>query len=143
MSNRTNNIAVSVTLAMFAIVGGLVIAGIMWGVPKYKIYKQDLNGQAQLREATWTKKIKIEEAKARKESEVLNAESEIERAKGVAKATQLIGESLRENEQYLRYLWILGLQDGKSEVIYIPTEANLPILESTRNLEKKLNEYVK
>ena len=63
------------------------------------------------------------------------AQAEVERAKGVAEANEIIGESLKENEAYLRYLWIIGLQDGSSEVIYIPTEANLPILEATRGIQ--------
>lgn len=28
--------------------------------------------------------------------------------------------------------WVKGLTDGSSEVIYVPTEANLPILEAGR-----------
>ncbi len=64
------------------------------------------------------------------------AMAEVERAKGVAEANQIIGESLKGNESYLRYLWIQGLQYGSSEVIYIPTEANLPILEASRKLQK-------
>lgn len=78
--------------AIFGIFGVLfaigVIAGLialfMWGYPKYRIYRQDLRGQAELREAEWTKKIAIEEAKAKKESASLYAEAEIERARGVA-----------------------------------------------------------
>ena len=50
----------------------------------------------------------------------------------VEKANEIIGNSLKDNDAYLRYLWIKGLHDGSSEVIYIPTEANLPILEATR-----------
>jgi hypothetical protein len=60
----------------------------------------------------------------------------VERAIGVAEANEIIGESLRENEAYLRYLWINGLHDGSSEVIYIPTEANLPILEAVRKMRE-------
>ena len=48
----------------------------------------------------------------------------------VQEANEIIGESLKENEEYLKYLWVKGLQDGSSEVIYIPTEANMPILEA-------------
>lgn len=43
----------------------------------------------------------------------------------------LIGASIKDNEGYLRWLWINSLNDGNSERIYIPTEANLPILEAT------------
>lgn len=116
------------------IIGGstfaVVIVVAMIVLPLYGRWAKDLTGQAQLREAEWTKKIAIEEAKAKLESAESLAQAEVARARGVAEANQIIGESLRENEAYLRYLWIQGLQDGSSEVIYIPTEANLPLLEA-------------
>ena len=54
------------------------------------------------------------------------AEAEVIRAEGVAKANRIIGESLRGNESYLRYLWIQTLNDNPQNVIYVPTEAGLP-----------------
>ena len=57
-------------------------------------------------------------------------QADIERAKAAAEANRIIGESLKDNEEYLRYIWIKGLQEGKGERIYIPTEAGLPILEA-------------
>ncbi len=97
-------------------------------------------GKQILYKAENSKKAKIEAAKADNEAAVLEAstavtlakskaEAEIIRAKGVAEANKIIGESLKGNESYLRYLWITGLNDGKGERIYIPTEAGLPILE--------------
>lgn len=129
--NRKGNagIAAIVVAFVFLVLGGLLILS-MWGLPKYRIYKQDLRGQAELREAEWTKKISIEEAKALKESAVLKAEAEIERAKGVAEANRIIGDSLKGNEAYLRYLWIDGLNKDENSIIYVPTEAGLPILEA-------------
>jgi regulator of protease activity HflC (stomatin/prohibitin superfamily) len=88
-----------------------------------------------LREAEWDRQVAVEEAKAKLDSAKFHADAEIERAKGVAEANEIIGTSLKGNEVYLRYLWINGLQDGSSEVIYIPTEANLPILEATRKVQ--------
>ena len=93
-------------------------------------------GEANFLQAEQERKIAIEEAKAQLESAKFEAQAEVERAKGVAEANKIIGESLKMNEAYLRYLWINGLQDGSSEVIYVPTEANLPILESIRSLNK-------
>jgi len=101
----------------------------MWLMPKYRIYKQDLQGQANLRQQEWEKKIAIEGAKAKKESAVLEAEAEIERAKGISKANEIIAGSLQGNESYLRYLWIDKVA-GSPNVIYVPTEAGLPILEA-------------
>ncbi len=107
----------------------IVITGFMWGMPKYRIYKQDLSGQANLRQQEWEKKIAVEEARAILESSTLKAEAEVERAKGVAKANAIISDSLKNNESYLRYLWIDKLSDNPN-VIYVPTEAGLPILEA-------------
>lgn len=114
-----------------AIVFGFLalIALYMTVMPKYRIYKQDLAGQANLRQQEWEKKIAIEEARAILESSTLKAEAEIERAKGVAKANEIVADSLKGNEAYLRYLWIDKLSDNQN-VIYVPTEAGLPILEA-------------
>ncbi len=110
----------------------VLIAALMWIIPMYKVWQKELAGKAELKQAEWNRQILIQEANAKKESAKLLAEAEIERAKGVAEANRIIGDSLEENEAYLRYLWIQGLHDGSSEVIYVPTEANLPILEAAR-----------
>jgi len=112
----------------------LVLAGLFWGAPQYKIYTLEMSGKAKLAEAEWSKKIAIEEAKAEKESAVLKAEAEVERAKGIAEANKIIAESI--TQEYIQYKFIEGLNDGNTEVIYVPTEANLPIMEAGRNFEK-------
>lgn len=107
----------------------------LWGLPTYSVWQQEMSGKAQFSKAEWSKKVKVEEARAQKDAAKFLAEAEVERAKGVAKANKIIGDSLRGNHAYLKYLWIQGLHDGNSETIYIPTEANLPILEATRKLK--------
>jgi len=104
-------------------------------LPLYNVWSRELAGKATLREAEWNRQVAVEEAKANLESEKLNALAEVERAKGVSEANAIIGESLKGNEAYLRYLWVKGLTDGSSEVIYVPTEGNLPILEATRKIQ--------
>lgn len=119
------------TLLSFLIVG-LVCLG-MWGCPRYDVYRQNLKGEAELARATQNRQIRIKEAEAASESARLMATAEIERARGVAEANRIIGESLKNNEAYLRYLWINGLQEGATpQVVYVPTEAGLPILEAGR-----------
>jgi hypothetical protein len=116
------------TLATIIVIA-LTILG-FWGVPRYRIYRQTLRGQATLREAEWDRRIAVEEARAKLDSAKLYKEAEIIRAQGVAESNKIIANGLGGPEGYLRYLWIQGLQDGSSEVIYIPTEAGLPILEA-------------
>lgn len=133
MDEDDRKTVIVVGIAVFVVI--LLISSLFAVWPVYKVWKQEMNGKADLAEAEWSKQIMIEEAKAELESATLKAQSEIERAKGVAEANRIIGSSLKDNDAYLRYLWINGLQDGSSEVIYIPTEANLPILEATRSIK--------
>lgn len=105
-----------------------LIGFIMWGVPKYKVYSMELNGKAQLKEAQWNRQIAVQEAEALKESAKLMAEAEVIRARGIADANKIIAGSI--TEEYIRYKFVEGLNDGNTEVIYVPTEANLPILEA-------------
>jgi len=107
------------------------ISSFFWS-PLYNVWQLGLVGKAELKRAEWNRKIAIQEAAAKFESAKHLAAAEVERAKGVAEANRIIGESLRGNEAYLRYLWIHGLQESDSDVIYVPTEANLPILEASR-----------
>ena len=121
-------------LVLSIIVVSLAAVGVaLWAFPHYKVYAMRMSGQAELEKQEFAKRVLIEEARARKESAALLSDAEIERARGVAEANRIIGDSLAGNEAYLRYLWIQGLQDGSSETIYVPTEANLPILEATRS----------
>ena len=100
--------------------------------PIYNVWHQKLEGEAELARAESNRQIRILEAHAEMEASKSLSEAEIIRAEGVAKANKIIGNSLENNEGYLRYLWIRNLQTNNKEIVYIPTEANLPILEANR-----------
>ena len=119
---RTKEIIVTITLFIGLLLGGL------YGFPKYRVWSAEQKGKAQFAEAEQNRRIKIEEAKANLEAEKLNAQAEIERAKGAAEAIKIENGSI--TPEYIQYLWV-SLSD--KTVIYIPTEANLPILEANRN----------
>ena len=115
-------------------VGVALILGLMFGVPIYRVWSAEMRGKAELSRAEQNKRILIEEARARLEAEKLNAEAEVERAKGAAKAIEIEGGNLTEN--YIRYLWVRQQVNlNQNTVIYIPTEAGLPILEASRNMK--------
>lgn len=108
------------------------------GCPGY-LYIQEESGRGDFVKAEQNRKIKVLEAQAALDSAKLHAQSEIERAKGVAASNQIIGESLHENEGYLRWLWIQQLSDGEKHapsIIYVPTEAGIPILEAGRMVKQ-------
>lgn len=99
----------------------------MFIVPSLKPWWASQNGKAELAQAEQNRQIIIIQAEADKAAEITRAE-------GVAKANEIIGNSLKGNEDYLRYLYITGItsKDINREVIYIPTEATMPILEADR-----------
>ena len=131
----------------------VIILLAFFGLPHYHVWQQEMSGKAKLAEAEQSKliqiadrkaaleaaeydrKIQVVDAQSRLEVSKLQAAIEVERAKGVAEANKIIGDSLKDNEAYLRYLWIdqLGNQQA-GRVIYIPTEAGLPILEAGRTV---------
>jgi regulator of protease activity HflC (stomatin/prohibitin superfamily) len=133
MNNEEKNM---MTIGISIIIGIVLLIALIWGLfalgAIYSVWSSGLAGEAELKQADWNRQIAVREALAKKESAIALAQAEIERAKGVAQANKIIGDSLRNNEEYLRYLWIDGLQNTKNQVIYIPTEGNLPILEANR-----------
>lgn len=118
------------SIIITVIVAALLLAGALWAIPNYNVYASELSGKAQLKEAEWNRQIAVQEAEALKESAKLKAEAEVIRAKGISEANEIIAGSL--TEAYIRYKFVEGLNDGNTEVIYVATEAGLPILEATR-----------
>ncbi len=106
----------------------LAIGFLFWAFPQYGVYSKTLSGKAELKEAEWNRQIAIEEAGAELEASELKKQTDIVRAEGIAEANAIISMSL--TDKYIRWKWVEGLHDGSSEVIYVPTEANLPILEA-------------
>ena len=117
---------ISITLVCFAI-----IALFLFGVPRYKVWQQEMKGRAELAQAEQNRQIKIEEAKANLEAEKLNAQAEVVRAQGAAEAIRIENGSLTPT--YIQYLWVRQQNTSANKVIYIPTEAGLPILEAKNN----------
>jgi len=118
----------STLLLVFLIFGGMI------GCPRYKVYQQNLRGKADLAEATQNRQIAIQEAMAKYESAHYIKQADSVRAVGVAIANHIIGRSLRDNEEYLRWLWITDVAGANIDktIVYVPTETNLPILEANR-----------
>lgn len=116
----------------------LFVPSCMYGYPQYRVWEQGLVGKAELNRAEQNRQIKVQEAQAVKDSATLLGEAEVARAVGVAQANKIIGDSLKGNEAYLRYLWITSLDNDKNAtIVYIPTEAGIPILEANRLAQEK------
>ena len=116
---------VAVGVSVIAVIGLIFIGG-----PMYNVWQQSLAGKAELNKAEYTRQVAVLEAQAKKDSAQQLADAEVIRATGVAKANQIIGDSLKDNREYLQYLYITGLEDGSKNgnvTIYVPTENGLPV----------------
>jgi regulator of protease activity HflC (stomatin/prohibitin superfamily) len=125
MKKQPDYFVVAVFVSIITLSGLIFIVG-----PQYNVWQQSLAGKAELQKAEYTRQVAVLEAKAKLDSAKELAQAEVERAKGVAQANQIIGDSLKGNNDYLSYLWITGLEEGNKNgnktVYMIPTQGNIP-----------------
>lgn len=117
------------------VITSLSILALMFGLPIYNVWQQEMAGKAEMAKAEQNRKILIEEAKARLEAEKLNAQAEIERAKGMSEAMKLENGTL--NSTYNQYLFIRTLEKladkgDLPQIIYMPAEGLVPTLDVSR-----------
>jgi regulator of protease activity HflC (stomatin/prohibitin superfamily) len=103
----------------------LVVAG-MWGCPQYNVYEQRLKGEAALSRAEGQRQILVTQAHAEREAAVQRAE-----------AIKIVGQAAKDFPEYRQQEFIgafaEALKDGHvAQIIYVPTEANIPITEAHR-----------
>jgi regulator of protease activity HflC (stomatin/prohibitin superfamily) len=79
-------------------------------------------------EAKLTAEQKVQQKQFELEQARKDAEIEIARAEGAAKAQEIVRSTL--SESYLSYLWIKTLNENPN-VIYVATEANMPVFRTT------------
>ena len=123
-----NEFSVGIALIVAAIAA--VLFFVFYALPIWGVWQQGLSGRAELQKAEFTRQVAVLEAQAKMDSASKLAEAEVIRAQGVAKANQIIGDSLKENREYLQYLYITGLEEGSQKgnvTIYVPTEGGMPV----------------
>ncbi|MFN3352457.1 MAG: hypothetical protein ACK4Z5_02520 [Brevundimonas sp.] len=114
---------------------GLALAALaLWALPTYNVYRKQMAGRAAYEQAVQDRRIRVLEAQAALDSARLTAQAEIERARGTNEANRIMAESLGGPENYLRWAYIDMLRETADQqdrqIIYIPTEAGMPILEA-------------
>jgi regulator of protease activity HflC (stomatin/prohibitin superfamily) len=115
----------------------LLILGLMYGLPIYNVWQQEMVGKAEMAKAEQNRRILVEEAKAKLEAEKLNAAAEIERAKGMAEAMRLENGTL--STTYNQYLFIRTLEKladkgSLPQIIYVPSQGLTPIMDVSKTI---------
>ena len=117
------------------VLGFVFIAALMFGLPRYNVWQQEMVGKAEMAKAEQNRRILVEEAKAKLEAEKLNAQAEVERAKGMAEAMKLENGTL--SETYNQYLFIRTLEKiadkgDLPQIIYVPSNGLLPVMDVSK-----------
>jgi hypothetical protein len=113
------------------VVGGLILVFVWKGVsPQLNLYRANTEKQAVIAEQRAQSEAAEYAAKSRVTQATAEADAEVARAHGLAEAQKIISATL--SEEYLRYLFIQQLDENAGQIIYVPTEAGLPILEAGR-----------
>jgi hypothetical protein len=122
--NENGNAVLITMIGVVAVIGFILI--LMFGLPLYSVWQQGLSGEASLAKAQQTRKILIEQAKAERESAEIRAE-----------AITIMGQAAKDFPEY-RLQEFLGAfaealnSDKIEQIIYVPTEANIPVMEAGR-----------
>ena len=122
-------------------IGLLAITALFWAWrfanSQYQVYQAEQNqksriidAEAELRAAEFQKRIAVQEALAKKDSAQDLADAEVIRAQGVADANRIIADSI--TDEYVRWLYVDQLDEIDGQIIYVPTEGGIPILEAGR-----------
>lgn len=132
------NKRLSASIFKWCFLTGLLIVSVvvvcLIGCPSYNVYQQKKEGEAVLAHAQSSREVAVAEAKAKMESAALLAQADTIRAHGVARSNIIIGQSL--TDAYLHWYWIDNIEKNPQAVIYVPTEANMPIMEAGRTTTK-------
>lgn len=114
-------------IILVIIIGVLALtASLFWILPVWNVWRSGLSGEAALKRAEQTRQILVTQARAEKESAGLRAE-----------AISIVGKAAKDFPEY-RQQEFLGafaeaLKEGKiSQIMYVPTEADIPITEASR-----------
>lgn len=131
------------TLFAILIALGILVIVLMVGLPVYNVWQQEMAGKAEMAKAEQNRKILIEEAKARLEAEKLNAQAEVERARGMAEAMKLENGTL--NSTYNQYLFIRTLEKladkgDLPQIIYMPAEGLVPVMDVSKKTPTVINQ---
>lgn len=105
-----------------------VLLGIigLFAWPNYRVWQQGLEGQARLARANQERQILVTQARAEQEAAQLRAD-----------AIKIMGQAAKDFPEYRQQEFMASfgeaLREGNiQQVVYVPTEAGIPILEANR-----------
>ena len=113
---------IAIGLGLLVLVG--ILAAFFIGIPIYNVWRAGKAGEAALRRAESEKRVMVEVAKA-----------ELEASEIRAQAIEALGQMAQQYPEYRNQEFIAAFADAIKDgaihqIIYVPTEANIPITEA-------------
>lgn len=111
----------------------IIIGWVLFGYPHWRVWSAHQSGMADLQKAKNEQQIQVSVAQGRLDAAQLNKQAAVIEAEAVALQIKEIGTELQHHDLYLRWQWIKMMEENETDkIIYVPTEANLPVLEASR-----------
>ena len=128
---KQDNFVRNAIIVFVAFILSLFIINAVVG-PLYNVWEQSQTGRAELARAESNRQIAVLEAQAKLDSADKLKEVRIKEAEGIASANKIIGESLKDNPEYLTFLQIQhiaeGAERGNKTYFVSPNQGGLPLL---------------
>lgn len=118
-----------------------ITAGVVIGIFLLIMLNSIISPRLNLYRANTEKQAVIAEQKAQSEAAEFAARSAVTQAEAKAEAMIIEARALAESQaiiaetltpEYVQYLYVKAIENNPNQVIYIPTETGMPILESGR-----------
>jgi hypothetical protein len=123
-------------LTVLGVAAAVTVGMLMFVLPQYGVWQQSLEGKAELMKADYTRQVAVVEAQAKLDSAAKLKEVAIIQAGAIAESNKIIGESLKNNPNYLTYLQIEAIKDGAAtgnKTYFVsPEQGGLPLVLPTK-----------
>jgi hypothetical protein len=121
-----------VVAGVVALIAVIVVTVFIWKLvtPKMNLYRSNTEKQSVIKEQEAKSEAEVFAAQKRVIAAEAEAEARIIEAESIAQSQQIISETLTPEYLRWRFYEVLSTTDG--QIIYVPTEAGLPITEAPR-----------
>jgi hypothetical protein len=125
-SPESNPVNIVFIWAAVLLILTFIVGLLFFGLPLWNVWRAELSGRATLAMAESSRRVLVTQAQAERDAATLQAE-----------AIAIVGRAAKDYPEY-RHQEFIGafahaLREGKiDQIIYVPTEASIPMLEAGR-----------
>ena len=137
MSDRSETATAIVVIGIVVVLLISIVFGTLWGWAHFRLWRAEYKGKAVEIERKYEGKAILAKAEHSRKARVEAAKAEKEAAQLTADAIAIVGAAAQEFPEYRQQEFYLALGEALQEglidqIIYLPTEAGLPITEAGR-----------